>query len=65
MKLKGEKTVFGKDIKTPEHFIEDLCDRLNGVFNQVLEFEDETLQVGMLMGFLRGLIDRVNRVCER
>jgi hypothetical protein len=65
MKIKGEKTVFGQDIKTPEQFIEDLCDRLNGVFNQVQEFEDETIQIGMLMGFLRGLINRVNRVCER
>ena len=55
MKLKGEKTVFGKAIKTPEQFIEDLCDRLNGVFTQVQGFEDETVQVGMLMGFLRGL----------
>jgi hypothetical protein len=65
MRIKGERTIFGEEINTPAQFIEDLCDRLNGVFNQVLEFGDETLQVGMLIGFLRGLIERVNRVCER
>ena len=35
MKIKGEKTILGNDIKTPEQFIEDLCDRINGRFNKI------------------------------
>lgn len=65
MKIKGEKTILGKDIKTPEQFIEDICDRINGVFSKTQEFEDEQILVGMLMGFLNGLSVRLNRVCER
>lgn len=29
MIIKGEETFFGEVIKTPEEFIEDLCNRLN------------------------------------
>lgn len=64
-KIKGEKTILGQDIKTPEQFIEDICDRINGVFGKIQEFEDEKLQLGILLGFLNGLAERLNRVCER
>lgn len=65
MKIKGEKTILGQDIKTPEQFIEDICDRINGFFGKIQEFEDENIQLGVLLGFLDGLSERLNRVCER
>ena len=65
MKIKEEKTILGHDIKTPEQFIEDICDRINGVFGKLQEFEDEMIQLGILIGFLNGLYARLNRVCER
>ena len=65
MRFEGEKTIFGEDIKTPERFIEDICDRVNGVFGKVEEFEVEPMQLGILLGFLNGLAGRINRVCER
>jgi hypothetical protein len=65
MRIDGEKTIFGEDIKSPEQFIEDICDRVNGVFGKVEEFEDERMQLGILFGFLNGLAGRLNRVCER
>ena len=65
MRIEGEKTIFGKDIKSLEQFIEDICDRVNGVFGKVEDFEDERMQLGMLLGFVNGLAGRLNRVCER
>ena len=65
MKIKGEKTIAGTNIKTPEQFIEDLSDRINGVINKIMEFEDEKMQLGMVMGFLNGFAGRLNRVCGR
>ncbi len=65
MKINGEKTILGIDIKTAEQFIEDVCDRINGVFEKLEEFEDETMQLGILIGFMNGLAGRLNRVCER
>ncbi len=65
MKIKGEKTFTGNNIKTPEQFIEDLSDRINGVIEKIMEFEDDKIQLAMLMGFLNGFRGRINRVCER
>lgn len=65
MIIKGEKSILGQDIKTPEQFIEDICDRINGVFSKIQDFEDEKIQIGVLFGFLNGLTERLNRVCER
>ncbi len=65
MKIKGEKTITGNNIKTPEHFIEDLSDRINGVIEKIMDFEDEKIQLGMLMGFLNGFAGRLNRVCRK
>jgi len=39
--------------------------RINGVFGKIEEFDDETIQIGMLIGFMNGLAGRLNRVCER
>ncbi len=65
MKIKGEKKISGNDIKTQEQFIEYLSDRINGVCERFMEFEDEKIQLGMLVGFLNGLAGRLNRVCGR
>ena len=37
MILEEEKTFLGEDITTPEEFIEDLCDRINTVYDTVME----------------------------
>ncbi len=37
MLIKGEKTLLGKEIKTPEEFIEDLCDRITRIYNLAME----------------------------
>lgn len=74
MKIKGEKTLFGKEIKTPEEFIEDLCDRIARVYNlameenlgdEVLEEKSTETQLSYILGALNGLANRLNRVCER
>jgi len=65
MKIKGEKTISGTNIKTPEQFIEDLSDRINGVVDKIMEFDNEKMQLGVLMGFLNGFSGRLNRVCGR
>ncbi len=74
MIIKGEKTLFGKEIKTPEEFIEDLCDRITRIYNLAMEenLGDEVLneknieiQLSYLQGTLGGLANRLNRVCER
>ena len=62
MKIKGEKTLFGNEIKTPEEFIEDLCIRLNNIWNLVRE---KNLGEIYLKGALAGLANRLNRVCEK
>ena len=65
MRFKGEKTIFGEDINSPEEFIEDVCHRVNSVFGKVEKFEDETMQLEILLGFMNGLASRLNRVCEK
>lgn len=74
MIIKGEKTLFGKEINTPEEFIEDLFDRMNRILNLALEetLGDEVLnekntevQLIYLFGAITGLATRLNRVCER
>ena len=74
MIIKGEKTLFGEEIKTPEEFIEDFCDRLNNILNlameenlgdQVLEQKNTEVQLSYLLGAIMGLATRLNRVCGR
>ena len=74
MIIEGEKTLFGKEIKTPEEIIEDLCNRMNNILNlameenlgyEVLEEKNTDVQLSYLLGALNGLANRLNRVCER
>jgi len=74
MIIKGEKTIFGKEIKTPEEFIEDLCDRITRIYNlameenlgdEVLDKKNTEVQLSYLQGALGGLANRLNRVCVR
>jgi len=74
MIIKGEKTLFGKEIKTPEEFIEDLCDRITRIYNlameenlgdEVLDKKNTEVQLSYLQGALGGLANRLNRVCVR
>lgn len=68
MRFKGEKTFWGENIRTPEEFIEDLCDRIVAVYNTFLdvsmEGKKESQRSGIL-GFIMALRNRLNRVCER
>ncbi|MFX1464709.1 MAG: hypothetical protein ACFFBF_16955 [Promethearchaeota archaeon] len=43
MKINGEETFFGEDIKTPEQFIEDLYDRVNMVY-EIVRNKDNILE---------------------
>jgi len=52
-------------VPVTEQFVEDLCDRINGVFSKIQEFDDERIQLGVLIVFLNGLAKRLNRVFER
>ena len=65
MKIIGEKTLTGKNIQTLAQFIEDLSDRINGVTIKILEFEDEKMQLKMVLGFLKAFTSKLNRVCGR
>ncbi len=65
MNIKGEKSILGQDIMTPEQFIEDICDRIKGILGKIQNFEDNKVQLSVLFGFLNGLTQRLNRVCER
>jgi len=64
MKIKGEKTIYGGDIKTPEQFIEDLYKRVLSTLNKFVEERDEEFQINLLAGFVSGLMNRLKRVCE-
>ena len=65
MKIINEKTFWGEDISTPEEFIEDICNRLNTVYNTVMEEDDKMSQLAYLIGAITGITGRLNRVCER
>ena len=64
MKVVEEKTFFGEKITTPEEFITDLCERIDGAYNVVSKIESKVGQLACIMGFLRGFKERLNRVCE-
>ena len=65
LRIKGEETLDGELIKTPEQFIGDLCDRINVLHNTVMDEENKELQLVYLIGFLKAFAGRLNRVCER
>jgi len=64
LKVKGEETVWGELIQTPEHFIEDICNRINNVYETALEEEDEMQKIAYLIGSIIGLKGRLDRVCQ-
>ena len=65
LRLDGEETFFGENINTPEEFVEDLCERVNTVYNTTMDEEDKMNQLAYLIGFLTALKGRLNRVCEK
>ena len=65
MKVIDERALFGEKITTPEEFITDLCERIDGAYRIVMEVESKTGQLACIVGFLRGFKGRLNRVCER
>ncbi len=64
LRLDGEETFFGESIDTSEEFIEDLCDRVNTVYNTAMDEDDKMNQLAYLIGFLIALKGKLNRVCE-
>lgn len=65
LKLKGEETFFGEYIETPEQYIEDVCDRINILYDTVMEEDEKLSQLAYVIGFLTAFKGRLNRVCER
>ena len=65
LKIKGEETFIGESIETPEKFIEDLCERVNTVYNTEMDEDDKINQLAYLIGFLAALKGRLNRVCDK
>ena len=65
MKIKGELTFSGEKIKTPEEFIEDLCNRINGFTSKIIHVNEPEIELMMVKGFIDGISNRLNRVCER
>ena len=64
LKLKEEESFHGEIIKTPEEFIEDLCERVNTVYSSAMDEEDKMIQLSYLIGFITALKGRLNRVCK-
>ena len=65
LKLKEEESFHGEIIETPEEFIEDLCERVNIVYNTLMEEDDKMNQLAYILSFLIGFKGRLNRVCEK
>ena len=65
LKLEGKETSFGEKIKTPEEFIEDLCERIDTVYITAMDEVDKMNHLTYLIGFLTALKGRLNRVCEK
>jgi len=63
--IEGEVTFFGESINTPEEFILNLCERTDNVYAIVAQEEGKMRQLAYIIGFLRGLKHRMNRVCEK
>jgi hypothetical protein len=64
LKLKEEESFHGEIIKTPEEFIEDLCERVNIAYSTMMEEEDRMNQLAFITTFLIAFKGRLNRVCE-
>jgi hypothetical protein len=59
-----EKTLFGERIASLEEFILDLGERLDGVYQMVMQLESKTSQLAAFIGFLKGFRGRLHRVCD-
>ncbi len=65
LKLKEEESFHGEIIETQEAFIEDLCERVNTVYNTAIDEEDKMNPLAYFIGFLTALKGRLNRVFEK
>ncbi|MHA1804416.1 MAG: hypothetical protein ACTSU4_07760 [Promethearchaeota archaeon] len=64
MRIKGEKTLQGKEIITSSEFLDDLIKRIDSIIH-FLEYEkDNDLKFAYLIGAIEGLTLRLNRVCH-
>jgi len=64
LKLIEEESFHGEIIKTPEEFIEDLCERVNIAYSTMIEEDDKMNQLSFITTFLIAFKGRLNRVCE-
>jgi len=64
LKLIEEESFHGEIIKTPEEFIEDICERINIAYSTMVEEDDKMNQLAFITTFLIAFKGRLNRVCE-
>ncbi|MHA1491396.1 MAG: hypothetical protein ACTSRI_17305 [Promethearchaeota archaeon] len=62
MRIKGGLTFNSQKIKTPEEFIEDLCDKINGFISKIRRMNQSELELMMLRGFIDAISNRKNRM---
>ncbi len=65
MKLIEEESFHGEIIKTPEEFVDDLCERVNIAYNTMIEEDEKMSQLAFITTFLIAFKGRLNRVCEK
>ncbi len=65
MIIEGEETLFGENINIPEEFIQDLCERMDNLYAIVMKQEKRIFQLKIIMGFLRAIKGRLNRVSQK
>ena len=65
LKLIEEESFHGEIIKTPEEFIEDLCERVNIAYDTMMEENEKMSQLAFITTFLIAFKGRLNRVCEK
>ncbi len=65
LKLIEEESFHGEIIKTPEEFIEDLCERVNIAYDTMMEENEKMSQLAFITTFLIALKGRLNRVCDK
>ncbi|NVM19718.1 MAG: hypothetical protein HWN80_18600 [Candidatus Lokiarchaeota archaeon] len=65
LKIIEEETFHGEIIKTPEEFIEDLCERVNIAYTTMIEEVEKMTQLAFITTFFIGVKGRLNQVCEK
>ena len=63
--LDGEESYLGELIKTPEKFIEDLCNIVDVVYASAMEEEQEMNRLAYLIGAILGIKSKLDRVCGK